>query len=234
MDWRHHWNEAPKEHEETDFLRQVGKTVGGNPITPEQFDLLVEQLSAGLAIDESDRVLDLCCGNGLLTHRLASRCHEIVGVDYSQPLIEVAKAHHCPANARYLQASVLEIDRESLGSKEPFDKIYMYEALQHFNPIELDFLLERLELICRPGGRVYFGSVPDRARLWFFYDTPERRAEFERRVAAGTEAIGTWWDRDTVVGHAVAHGFDWQFIEQHPDLHTAHYRFDVLLTRCSI
>lgn len=233
MDWRRHWNEAPAQFADTDFLRQVGKTVDGQPISADQLDRLIAQLTEGLDLSPSDRVLDLCCGNGLITQHLARGCRAITGVDYSQPLIELARAHHQPPNASYVHASVLEIDEERLGRSEPFDKIYMYEALQHFTPMELELILERVEPLSRTGTRLYLGSVPDRLKLWFFYDTPARRADFERRVAEGREAIGTWWERSTLADIAVAHGFDWEFVDQHEDLHTAHYRFDALLTRRS-
>ncbi len=230
MDWEQHWDLAPRGLAATDFLRQVGKTVGGVPIGVEQFERLVAQLAEGLALEPADRVLDLCCGNGLVTRQLAGRTRVVVGVDYSAPLIDIAREHHRAPGVRYVHASVLEIDAQRLGGAEPFDKVCMYEALQHFTPEQFDRLLVRLASMCRCGTRFYLGSVPDRSRLWRFYDSPERREDYRRRVAEGREAIGTWWGRDALADLAAAHGLDCRFIEQYPELHTAHYRFDALLT----
>ena len=52
--------------------------------------------------------------------------------------------------------------------------------------------------------------------------------EFERRRATGTEAIGTWWERDHVVGLIEAAGYAAEIIDPDLDRFTAHYRFDLL------
>jgi predicted TPR repeat methyltransferase len=76
-----------------DYLRQVGKTVNGAPISQIAVDALVQDIAHRLAIKGTDHLLDLCCGNGLVTHQCAPFCRSIVGVDYSEPLLQIAATY---------------------------------------------------------------------------------------------------------------------------------------------
>lgn len=232
MNWQAYWNAATEVTELGDLLGQVGKTVGGTPITQSQLDTLVAQIAEGLQLTPTDGVLDLCCGNGVLTARIAVACREVLGVDYSAPLIRTAQRFHTRPNVRYLCQSVLDITPSALEGASPFDKVYLYEALQHFSPAQYGPLLDTIASVSSPRFIAYFGSIPDEDRLWQFYNTPERVAEYHRRIAEGREAIGTWWNRQYLASQAAAHGFACEFIDQDPSLHTAHYRFDMrLVTR---
>ena len=89
--WHEYWNHAPQVFER-DPLRQVGKTVGGQPIDRDQLPVVVDSIVEQLNIGAGDTVLDLCCGNGILTYALARYCARIRGIDFSPPLIETAPA----------------------------------------------------------------------------------------------------------------------------------------------
>jgi len=229
-DWREYWNSMPRKWAETDFLQQVGKTVKGQPVSEAQVDELVRQVCTVLEFNSKDRVLDLCCGNGLLTHRVAAFCETIVAVDYSELLIEVARKYHQPPNGSYIQSSVLDLSLELLGSMVSFTKVYMYEALQHFGEEDLESLLRVIRTMITEEALVYFGSVPDKERIWHFYNTPKLRDEYYRRKAEGREAMGTWWEYLTLESIAASMGFRCNRLSQSPQLYTAHYRYDVLLT----
>lgn len=230
-DWREFWNTMPRKWAETDFLQQVGKTVNGQPVSEAQVDEIVRQLCTVLACNSKDRVLDLCCGNGLLTHRVAAFCHKVVAVDYSGILIEVARKYHQPSNVSYVQSSVLDLSPELLGPVVSFTKVYMYEALQHFGEEDLEALLRVIRKMITAEALVYFCSVPDKERIWHFYNTPELRDEYYRRKAEGREAMGTWWEYRTLESIAASLGFRCNRLSQSQQLYTAHYRYDVLLTR---
>lgn len=73
-----------------------------------------------------------------------------------------------------------------------------------------------------------FTAVSDADKLDRFYNTPERRAEYERRSAAGNEAIGTWWNRDHLISIFLGAGYVANAIDLDPTLTSARYRFDVL------
>lgn len=105
----------------------------------------------------------------------------------------------------------------------------MYEALQHFRLEDLSLLLRLAKTILPQNGVVLLGSIPDVTKLWSFYNTPERKAEYCRRMAEGNEAIGTWWDSEQLREICENQGFRTEILKQSRVLHTAHYRFDALL-----
>jgi methylase of polypeptide subunit release factors len=49
----------------------VGKTVNGQEIPESQVGLIVENIANVLRLNAKDSVIDLCCGNGLITRQLA-------------------------------------------------------------------------------------------------------------------------------------------------------------------
>ena len=90
-DWLNHWNGVAKRAGPEEFLRQVERTVGGKPTNDLQIALDVRATCQALELNASDCLLDLCCGNGLVTFRLASVCQSVYAVDFSSDLIMVER-----------------------------------------------------------------------------------------------------------------------------------------------
>lgn len=228
MNWERHWHNFPAAAGEQDFLRQVGKTLHGQPISSAQFSLLLEEVMQLLDLRPHDSLLDLCCGNGLITARIAENCRFVAGVDYSTPLIRIANKFHARPNIAYHLGSVLDLANLPQAAWSPINKAYMYEALQHFTPSQLEVLLETLHVNCPALERIVFFSVPDRAFRWRFYNNPRRKLVYLLRTISATEQIGTWWDRAALQRTASRHGYRCRFFPQPPGLHTSHYRMDVV------
>lgn len=228
-DWRGFWN-SDAAHLASDELRvQVGRTVGGQPISDGEIDLATQVVIRGLELGPDDVLLDLCCGNGLISRRLAGACKRVVGVDCSERLIEVARASSPASNVSYLVGAAEELDRLGLGEEQP-TKLSIVQALQHLTVEGVERLLSVLDRRPQPITRIVLTDVPDAALVFAFYNTPERQAEFHRRRAAGTEAIGTWWDRAELSGLLAKHGYEAE-ITASPGAPYAHYRFDVVARR---
>lgn len=228
-DWQEYWNTAPSAFAQGDVLRQVGWTVNGEPIPDAAVDAMVEDIRAGLDLHGGDTLLDLCCGNGFITSRCAEHCAAVTGVDFSAPLIRIAGEHFTSGAVEYVLADVRAIP--PVVSRRPYSKILMYGALQHLSPADLGGILDALARSASRGAALLLGAIPDRDRLWHFYDTEERRREYARRVREGTEAIGRWWTAAELSGIAAAHGYRTRILAQSPVLHTSRYRFDSLLVR---
>ncbi|WP_340643823.1 class I SAM-dependent methyltransferase [Phenylobacterium sp.] len=226
-DWRGHWDGgAPLPQ---GALAQVGRTVGGKPIDPAQMDRLVAAIEAALDLRADDVLADLCCGNGLVSVRLARRCAAVVGVDYSRDLIAVALADYGAPNISYLQRGAQEIGPDDFPAPG-LNKVVMNQGLQYFDEAMLRDLLVNIDACAGRGMALFFTDIPDVALIRAFYDTPARWAEYERRRAAGEEALGTWWSRDHLGGVLADHGYGVEF-RVDPGRFTAHYRFDVLATK---
>ena len=224
-DWRKYWREvetkAPQSMDES--LRQVGKTVMGQPVEPDHLDLIVDTIATGLELEPEDVVVDLGCGNGVVTERVGERVARVAGIDLSEPLLEVARAHHARSNCTYHVGDLAELGRFPV---EGVTKAYGYEVLQHLSTEETRALLRALVEQLGDGLMFFAGSIPERTRLRAFYNTSERWAYYERRTAEGSEQIGHWWERDELVALCDEFGLTCTPCDQTAALYTSHYRFD--------
>ncbi|WP_203292324.1 class I SAM-dependent methyltransferase [Maricaulis parjimensis] len=231
MDWNKQYRDRILKSPGEDYLSQVGHTEQGQPITQEQFENLFSQIVQILDIGPDDWVLDLCCGNGLFTQRLAKLAKGAVGVDMSAELIDIARSDHAAPNLSYYTADARCIDSLPLASDTRFSKVIMYAALQHFQEDDLRVLLQKLIGLTKPKSVYLIGFIPDFDLADRFYNTPERRAERDRRIADGTDPIGEWWKRDTLRRCAREVGLDCMFEDVPAGLHASCYRFHAVLKR---
>lgn len=226
-DWESHWTSVGQRVGKADLFRQVERTIGGKPMAQDQIEIAVDGVIRRLAAGPDDFLLDLCCGNGLITVRLARFFRFVTGVDYSLELIRVAQERSSLENVTYLHRAAEDLRPEDFPMAEP-TKVCMLSGLQYFTERRLDRLMQSLKAITGNELRLYFGDVPDAGKIHAFYNTPERWAEFKKRRAAGTEAIGTWWDRSHLISILEHAGYTAQVIELESERCTGHYRFDVL------
>lgn len=227
-DWRSHWAGAVERAGPEEFLAQVGFTANGRPKEAIQLDLIEKAVREGLAIAPSDILLDLCCGNGLLTKRIAPMARRMYGVDFSPALIEVACRRFSGPNITYLCHSAVDLEIIDVGG-DRITKVYMIGALQYFTPESIGSLMGTIRKLSEGAAPIYFADIPDVEHLYDFYDTAERRAEYQRRLAAGTEAVGTWWSKPALVKLCEKFGYAAQIISQDATRYGAHYRFDLLV-----
>ena len=231
MNWKDFWSKFPNQFAKDEFIKQVGKTVQGQPISNEQLNQLISDIVQKLDLKDDDVVLDLCCGNGLITSAVAEKCQSIVGVDFSKPLIEIARKYHNPINTKYLNMSVFDITSENLQMPKSFTKIYMYEGLQYFQEAQFSHLMQILLARSNEKVIILFAGIPDLGKIREFYNTPERQLEYETRKRQGTEMIGTWWKKSFIRQVCGDYGLQCDFLSQHEFSHTAHYRFDFRIKR---
>jgi len=229
IDWREYWDEFPKGFTDGDFCRQVGRTAnGGMPTPTREIETVIDEVVSLLDLGPQDHLLDLCCGNGLLTARFAEHCEEVVGVDFSEPMLRIAREHHAGSNIRYVEGSVLDLDR-CLDRR--FDKICMVESLAYFGPDDLSRILHGVSAGNALHTTLLFSGVLNDEAKWSFFNTPERRAVYEEQQKQGKEIMGRWWTRSEIDEIAARHGYKAEFSAQDARLNTAHYRFNLLMKR---
>ncbi len=111
-----------------------------------------------------ERVLDIACGNGLTSRRLAAMGAEVVAFDFAEELI--ARARHrtreaaSPEGAGQILYHVLDATDEAtllaLGEGR-FDAALCHMAL--FDMAEIDPLMRALSRLLRVGGRFVFSVI---------------------------------------------------------------------------
>jgi len=95
-----------------------------------------------LAPKPGERILDLGCGDGVLTKKLADLGCDVVGVDSSVPQVEAAKK---------LGLNVFAINGEDLPYKEEFDAVFSNAVLHWIK--RADAMLAAVYRSLKPGGR---------------------------------------------------------------------------------
>lgn len=92
------------------------------------------------------RVLDLCCGTGLLTAALVRRGYDVVGVDASQAMLDRARDRLGPRAALLLQTL------PALTVVGPFDAaVSSFDGLNYLGPADLRATFRHLGTVLRPG-----------------------------------------------------------------------------------
>jgi len=91
-----------------------------------------------------ERILDLGCGTGHLTHEIASTGADVVGLDASAEMIETAREAY--PDLRFVRA-----DARDFAVEEPFDAVFSNAAL-HWIP-DQDAVLESVADALTPDGR---------------------------------------------------------------------------------
>jgi len=219
-----------------DLLYQVGITVGGKPISAPQFNAIVDSIKNGLQLVTDDVVLDLCCGNGVITHELAKVARSVTGIDSSEPYIANAKAFKNAANIRYILGDVVNVNawKGELPDKRN-NKVLLYASLAYLTPEDLGRILSGLKEITTSRTVIMIGSVLDANRKWNFFNTCSRRMiyVFKYRLLGRDTGVGRWWTPQEIEAIARENDYACSLVRQSPIMHTAHYRFDAVLSRIS-
>jgi ubiquinone/menaquinone biosynthesis C-methylase UbiE len=219
------------------------------------FEKIAADIMAKIHFEPDDVVLDLCCGNAALAKIISKTCKEIHGVDFSEKLIEAAKTSLAPRRGELTGTSsppsglpevgsearegVLHlhlsdaINIDKLFKKDFFDKAYCYFSFQYFDKNKRELLLAKLSRITKRGGCIFLGDIPDKNRMWNFYESPKKyyREKFSRllQFKEGECDLGWWIDPAEIVGWCDKHKLKASIIPQDKNLPHAHYRFDVLI-----
>lgn len=227
--WKRFWTTYPQKANDTEYLKQVGKTVGGVQISQEQFDAILDDIDRHLNISSDDVVLDLCCGNGFITNKIAKKCKEVVGIDFSKVLIEEARKITREPNVKYIVIDAREIRSLTKDYGNYFTKVLWYEALAFFNEDDLYEILDSIKILTREKPLILVGSVLDHSRKWNFFNTFKRKMTYIFKIVLLGQKVGLgkWWKREQIENVCNKLGFMCEFHYQNDILHTAHYRIDV-------
>ncbi len=101
-------------------------------------------------IDPALRILDVGCGPGDLSVRVAQQCHEVWGVDVTPEMIRIAekKAASDPANIYFQQADACELPFDNYS----FDTVMSVNALQTMS--QPAAALMEMSRVLKPGGEL--------------------------------------------------------------------------------
>lgn len=92
---------------------------------------LIDDILDSLMVTRCHRILDLGCGKGIISEKLATRNNgEVVALDLSSEMLKYAKEKINDDRVKFVNADFYEYD------DEPFDAIVCFDAFPHFMDID--------------------------------------------------------------------------------------------------
>lgn len=224
MKWKAYWNRHPRV-QDPDPCRQVGRTFRGRTYSAPEIDLVVRRILWLLEADRAKNLLDIACGNGMITSRIAPHFGRICGVDFSAPLIAVARRDFHAPNVEYVVGDALELS----AGRNQYDCVLIGLAFQYFSTRQADRLLRRVRSCLKDDGRVVLGDVADRDRMWNFYRGWGGRLRYLWDVVRRRPIVGHWWSPADLTKLAKANGMSVEVCYQTPAWPNHYFRYDAVL-----
>ncbi|OHA59650.1 MAG: hypothetical protein A2589_02215 [Candidatus Vogelbacteria bacterium RIFOXYD1_FULL_46_19] len=106
-------------------------------------------------VESDDSVLDVGCGIGLLSYKVAQKAKKVVGIDFSEKNINYARNHYQHSNLEFVLGDVT-----TYKFPGQFDKIILSNVLEH-----IDDRVNLLKVLRRISNTILF-RVPMEDRDW--------------------------------------------------------------------
>jgi ubiquinone/menaquinone biosynthesis C-methylase UbiE len=132
-----------------------------------------EQLSRRLAsafalaeIAPGMQVLDVGCGRGEILRHAARHGADAIGIDYAEVAVRMARAVVEPiAGVAPGRVGVSLADAKQLPFRTgSFDRVLMFDVVEHLHPWELDQALVEVYRVLKPDGRFIVHTAPN---VWY-------------------------------------------------------------------
>lgn len=128
-------------------------------LTDERSDEEVASVVKLLELDAPMDILDLACGFGRHTNRLAALGHRVIGVDYTAGFLTLAKAQ---ATEMGVQVDYRLGDMRQTNFHEEFDRVLLlFTSFGYFKDEENELVLKNMASALRPGGYLML-DIPNR------------------------------------------------------------------------
>lgn len=224
MDWQAFWDKKAL-HEDPHV--QVARTREGKQSDEKELKKIASYIKERLELSQKDKLLDLCCGNGILSKELSPYVDELMGVDFSEPHIEFARKQFIAPNIMFLKGDATKL---TSFTEKHFDKINLYFSFQYFDTYKLgELVVKEMAARLKPGGKILIGDVPDKERLAVFYPKPMDRFRYHLARIRGRDQMGKFWSEAEMQKIAAASGLQIQKLQQPTNFLYQHYRSDYLL-----
>ncbi|HEV8601031.1 MAG TPA: class I SAM-dependent methyltransferase [Patescibacteria group bacterium] len=136
-------------------------------------------------LSKGDKILDVGCGGGLKSKYLGKLGFKVVGIDFSEEMIKIAKEHY-PEGEFYVKDIKKPID---LGS---FDAIFAQAVLLHIPKNEVIKVLENLMNILKPAGYLFLSVKEQRP------GNQDERIEIENDYGYDYQRFFSYFTKDDV------------------------------------
>jgi cyclopropane fatty-acyl-phospholipid synthase-like methyltransferase len=112
------------------------------------------------SVEPGMRVLDLGCGRGEIVRHVAQLGAASFGIDYSRAAVELTRRVMQKEGGVY---GLARSDAKALPfASDAFDRVLMFDVVEHLHPWELDACLAEVWRTLKPGGQIIVHTAPNR------------------------------------------------------------------------
>ena len=124
-----------------------------------------------LGLPPGSHILDVPCGPGRISRRLASAGYEVTGVDLSAPFIAMAQAEPVGPG---VHLSYLRGDMRQLPVPGPYDAVVCwFTSFGYHDDVDCHRVLAEFHRVLRPGGTVVIETMHHDGVVRHFTDAPD-------------------------------------------------------------
>lgn len=117
------------------------------------------------AVTPGMTVLDVGCGRGEILRHCARLGADAYGVDYARVAVAMSLEVIARTGERQGKIAVGQSDAKSLPFRdETFDRVLMFDVVEHLYPWELDQAMREVHRVLKPGGRFIVHTAPN---IWY-------------------------------------------------------------------
>jgi len=210
IDWQTFWDHYRNIEviQESDLFFQVGKTINKRPVNSLILKNMIEDIVQSLKLSKDDVLMELCCGNGLLTYPLSNFSKFIYAFDFTKQMIDNAEKFNHKINIIYKEGNANSDFFKLFDFEEKPNKFLINDSLAYFT---LDDLKAIMAIIVRNSNSFsfYITGIPCEELKWNFYDTEERKKDYFSNLETGdiyNSGMGRWWFHSELQGVAMEFG----------------------------
>ncbi len=145
----HYYRERAGEYD--DWWLRRGRYDHGPETNARWFSDAAEVQAALDRFEPSGEVLELACGTGLWTERLAAHADRVTAIDGSSEMLELCRARVGEKGVDYVQADLFEWEPQ-----RTYDVCFFSFWLSHVPDERFDAFWEKVRRALTPNGRVFF------------------------------------------------------------------------------
>jgi len=131
-----------------------------------------------------DKVLDLGCHNGQRTLKAAKKCYQVMGVDYNNQELKIARDSAVDLGIKNIKFAYHNLEKKLELKSQSFDIVLCLDVLEHI--VKRDQLLKEIKRVLKPKGMAYI-SIPNSQTPWKklqkkaginYYSDPDHKVEY--------------------------------------------------------
>lgn len=214
-----------------DLFFQVGKTINQKPINKEMFKLILKGLELDLELKKEDVLLEMCCGNGLITKPISTVVDYVYAFDFTNHLIEVAVKRRSAINISYKVGDAKRDFFQLFLFKRVPNKFLMNDSLGYFTKDDLSKIIRLINSKVDNYSFLITG-IPNFNKRFNFYNTTERKEKYEKMKIKNDqffEGMGRWWRPEELYEIGNDFGIEVKIKNQQKEL--SNYRMNVLFKK---